>query len=153
MNSSTCIGRTVFTIFLFSALCLALAACEVTEHANRNIGDGRDLTAEQLAAQRAAQNGEVLRLDRPYYGSEVKAERGSQQGKPFPKILEGAHGIAIRLPGQVDISTIAQMITQVSDIPVNIRTRYVLPNGETVEVPIDSRMQVNYEGPLSRFMD
>ena len=67
MNSSTCIGRTVFTIFLFSALCLALAACEVTEHANRNIGDGRDLTAEQLAAQRAAQNGEVLRLDRPYY--------------------------------------------------------------------------------------
>ena len=131
----------------------ALTACEVTKQAGRDVADGQRLTAEQLAAQRAAQRGEVLKVDRPYYGSQVRAERGSRQGKPLPKALEGARGISIKLPGQADISKIAEAITQASDIPVNVRTRYILPDGDVVEVPIGSRMRVIYEGPLSRLMD
>ena len=145
--------RPSFSIAPVLVLACALTACEVTEQAGSDIADGLRLTAEQLAAQRAAQRGEVLKVDRPYYGSQVRAERGSRQGKPLPKALEGARGISIKLPGQADISTIAETITQASDIPVSVRTRYILPDGDVVEVPIGSRMHVNYEGPLSRFMD
>ena len=134
-------------------LVCALTACEVTKQAGRDVADGQRLTAEQLAAQRAAQRGEVLKVDRPYYGSQVEAERGSRQGKPLPKALEGARGISIKLPGQADISKIAEAITQASDIPVNVRTRYILPDGDVVEVPIGTQMPVDYEGPLSRLMD
>ena len=134
-------------------LVCALTACEVTKQAGRDVADGQRLTAEQLAAQRAAQRGEVLKVDRPYYGSQVEAERGSRQGKPLPKALEGARGISIKLPGQADISKVAEAITQASDIPVNVRTRYILPDGDVVEVPIGTQMPVDYEGPLSRLMD
>ena len=134
-------------------LVCALTACEVTKQAGRDVADGQRLTAEQLAAQRAAQRGEVLKVDRPYYGSQVEAERGSRQGKPLPRQLEGARGISIKLPGQANISKIAEAITQASDIPVNVRTRYILPDGDVVEVPIGTQMPVDYEGPLSRLMD
>ena len=134
-------------------LVCALTACEVTEQAGRDVADGQRLTAEQLAAQRAAQRGEVLKVDRPYYGSQVEAERGSRQGKPLPRQLEGARGISIKLTGQSDIRSIASAITQASDLPVNIRTRYVIDDGDVVEVPIGTQMPVDYEGPLSRLMD
>jgi len=118
--------------------------------------DGRKRTAEQLAAQRAARRDEVLRVDRPYYGAAVPVNRGSQQGKPLPKAIEGARGVSLRLSGQSDTRTIAAAITAVSDIPVNIRTRYLVGAGEDaklIEVPTGTRMRVDYEGPLSRFMD
>ncbi len=139
------------------ALALVLvSACAVTEQAGSNIADGRTLTAEQLAAQRAAQRGEVLKVDRPYYGSAVPVKRGSRQGKPLPREVEGARGVALRLSGQADIRTIATAITSVSGLPVNIRTRYLIGAGEAaelVEVPIGTRMRVNHEGTLSAFMD
>ena len=138
---------------LFAALTLCVAACAITERADTDIADGRTLTKEQLAAQRAAQRGEVLTVDRPYYGSAVPVKRGSRQGKPLPKRVEGARGIALRLSGQSDIRTIAQAITSVSDIPVNIRTRYILPGGDVVEVPIGTRMRVDHEGTLSKLLD
>ena len=146
-------NRPVFSLAPALVLVCALTACEVIEQAGSDIADGRRLTAEQLAAQRAAQRGEVLKVDRPYYGSAVHVERGSQQGKPLPEALEGARGISIKLTGQSDISAIASAITQASDIPVTIRTRYILPDGDVVEVPVGSRMRVDYEGPLSLFMD
>ena len=146
-------NRPAFSLAPALVLVCALTACEVIEQAGSDIADGRKLTAEQLAAQRAAQRGEVLKVDRPYYGSAVNVERGSQQGKPLPKALEGARGISIKLTGQSDISTIASAITQVSDIPVSVRTRYILPDGDVVEVPIGSRMPVDFEGPLSRLLD
>ena len=135
---------------------LFLTACGVNEQAGRDIADGQKLSAEQLAAQRAAQRGEVLRVDRPYYGSAVEVKRGSRQGKPLPKELEGARGISLKLAGQSDIRTIAQSITSVSGIPVNIRTRYLIGTGETaelIEVPIGTRMRVDYSGTLSKFLD
>ena len=146
-------NRPAFPLAPALVLVCALTACEVIEQAGSDIADGRRLTAEQLAAQRAAQRGEVLKVDRPYYGSAVQVERGSQQGKPLPEALEGARGISIKLTGQSDILTIATAVTQASDIQVNVRTRYILPDGDVVEVPIDSRMRVDYEGPLSRLLD
>ena len=145
--------RPSFSFVPVLVLACALTACEVTEQAGSDIDDGRRLTAEQLAAQRAAQRGEVLKVDRPYYGSQVRAERGSRQGKPLPKQLEGARGISIKLTGQSDIRSIASAITQASDLPVNIRTRYVIDDGDVVEVPIGTRMRLDYEGALSRLLD
>ena len=140
-------------LFLSVVLATGLVGCSVTKQVKHDIFAGSELTQEQIEAQRAAQRGEVLKLDRPYYGSEIKADRGTTQGKPFPKALEGPHGVAIRLSNQADILTIAEVITQVSDIPVNVRTRYVLPDSSVVEVPVVSRMSVNYEGSLSKLMD
>jgi len=138
---------------LFAAMTLSLSACAVTEQAGSDITDGRTLTAEQLAAQKAAQRGEVLKLDRPFYGSAVEVKRGSRQGKPLPREVEGAHGITLRLSGQSDIRAITAAITSVSDIPVNVRTRYILPGGDVVEVPIGTRMRVDHTGTLSAFLD
>ena len=132
---------------------LILSACSVTDEANRNLRDGERLTAEQLQAQRAAQRGEILKIDAPYYGSAVPVKRGSRQGDPLPKNVEGARGVSLKLPAQSDISTIAAAITAATDIQVNIRTRYVIGNGDVVEVPVGSRMRVNYEGSLSALMD
>ncbi|WP_419738573.1 secretion protein [Ruegeria sp.] len=134
-------------------LLLALCACDVSEQAGRDIEDGTRLTREQLDAQRAAQRGEVLRVDRPYYGGALKVTRGSRQGDPLPRQLEAARGVSLRLPGQADIRTIAAAITSASGLPVNIRTRYILTGGDVVEVPIGSRMRIDYEGPLSRLLD
>ena len=152
-NTNRYINKFLSLIFLISIFALVLTACTVTDQVGANIADGRQLTVEQVAAQRAAQRGEVLKLDRPYYGSEIIVERGLQHGKPLPEELEGASGVAIKLQGQSDISMIASIITQVSNIPVSVRTRYVIENGNLVEVPITTRMQVNFEGPLSRLLD
>ncbi|WP_419739501.1 secretion protein [Ruegeria sp.] len=134
-------------------LLLALCACDVSEQAGRDIEDGTRLTREQLDAQRAAQRGEVLRVDRPYYGGALKVTRGSRQGDPLPRQLEAARGVSLRLPGQADIRTIAAAITSASGLPVNIRTRYILTGGDVVEVPIGTRMRAAYTGPLSGFLD
>lgn len=135
------------------ALVLALSACAITGDAERSVREGVRLTEEQLDASRAAQRGEVLRVDRPYYGSAVPVRRGSRQGDALPKRLEGARGVSIRLPGQSDIRAIAAAITDATDLPVNIRTRYILPEGDVVEVPIGTRMALAYEGPLSALLD
>ena len=140
---------------VMSALVMAmgLSACDVSEQARRTIEDGTRLTGEQLAAQKAAQRGEVLRVDQPWYGGAVEVQRGSRQGDPLPKALEGARGVSLKLPGQADIRAIAAAITTASDLPVNIRTRYILPGGDVVEVPIGTRMRIDYQGPLSRLLD
>ena len=132
---------------------LALSACDVDRQAGRDINAGKKLTAEQLAAQRAAQRGEVLKVDAPFYGSAVAVTRGSRQGDPLPGALEGARGVSLKLPGQSDIRTIAAAITAASDMQINIRTRYVIGDGDVVEVPIGTRMRIDYQGPLSRLMD
>ena len=147
------IGGISFSALLSFALVLVLGACEVTERAMDNANTGEKLTVEQLAAQHNTQRGGVQKLNRPYYGSKIPAKSGSRQGDSFPTQLEGAHSITIRLQEQSDISQIATVITQVTGIPVNIRTRYVLSDGSTATIPVVTRMHVDYEGPLSRLMD
>ena len=132
---------------------LFLTACGVTEQAGRDIAEGRTLSAEQLAAQKAAQRGEVLKIDRPYYGSAVEVKRGAQRGDPLPRRLEGAKGLDLSLKGQSDVNTIAAALTGATGIQVNVRTRYILPSGDVVEVPIGTRMAASYTGSLSAFLD
>ena len=137
------------------ALCLALllSGCAVTEQANRDIADGQRMTAEQARQLRAMSRGEVLRVDQPWYGEAVPARRGSRQGTALPERLEGARGVTLTLEGQAGIRTIAEAVRAATDIPVSVRTRYVLPEGDQIEVPIGGRMEVRHEGPLSAFLD
>ncbi|MYG28122.1 MAG: secretion protein [Boseongicola sp. SB0677_bin_26] len=135
---------------------LALSGCDagIRSDAESGLEDGRRLTAAERARLRAVHRGEILREDKPFYGAAVEVERGSVNGTPLPRRLEGARGVSLRLPGQSGVETIAGAITAASGIPVNIRTRYVLAGGEVVSVPIGTRMAVkDYEGPLSAFLD
>ena len=140
---------------ILAAAALALPGCDagIRFDAGDGIENGRRLTAAERVRLRAVQRGDILREDRPFYGSAVEAARGSVNGTPLPRRLEGARGIALSLAGQADVRAIAASVTAASDIPVNIRTRYVLEDG-VVDVPIGTTMTVHgYEGPLSAFLD
>ena len=138
---------------LFATLTLAGCDPEIREDANLGISDGQRLTQDQRDLLRAQLDGRVYREDKPFYGSAVDVKRGKVSGKPLPKSVEGARGISLRLSGQSDVRTIAAAITQVSDIPVNIRTRYIVGEGDVIEVPIGTKMRVDHEGALSAFLD
>ncbi len=138
------------------AAALALPGCDagIRSDAETGLENGRRLTAAERARMRAVQRGEILREERPFYGAAVEVERGKVSGTPLPRRLEGARGVSLSLAGQAGVETVAGAITAATGIPVNIRTRYVLPGGEVVRVPIGTRMRVrNYEGPLSAFLD
>ena len=135
---------------------LALAGCDAGIRADARAGleEGRRLTAAERVRMRAVQRGEILREDRPFYGAAVEAPRGSVNGTPLPRRLEGARGVSLSLSGQADVRTVAAAVTEATGIPVNIRTRYVLADGQAVRVPIGTRMAVrDWEGPLSAFLD
>ena len=144
---------------LLSALAVAafaLPGCDagIRSDAGDGLEEGRRLTAAERVRLRAVQRGEILREERPFYGSAVEVARGAVSGTPLPRRLEGARGVSLSLSGQADIRTVAAAITAATDIPVNIRTRYVLPDGSAVRVPIGTTMAVQgYEGPLSAFLD
>ena len=154
MSRTDLISRALALLMWCTGLAL-LAACDVgiRQEAADGIEEGRRLTAEERRKLNAFQRGEVIREDKPFYGAAVPVKRGSRQGKPLPRALEGARGVALKLSGQSDVRTIAAAITSVSEIPVNIRTRYILDTGDVVEVPIGTRMRVNHEGTLSAFLD
>ena len=114
---------------------------------------GKARAAQQQARLEAARRGHVIEEALPYFGRQVEKKPGSRQGKPLPKKFEGARGIALAIEGKADIRAIADAITAATDIPVSIRTRYIRPDGSVIAVPIGARMQAQYEGPLSAFLD
>lgn len=147
-------GRRALLPFLLG-LALALPGCDsgIRSDAEAGFEKGRKLTAAERARQRAVQRGEILREERPFYGAAVEVERGAVSGTPLPRAVEGARGVSLSISGQADVRAVAAAITAATDIPVNIRTRYVLDDG-VVDVPIGTRMAVkDYEGPLSAFLD
>lgn len=147
-------ARALIPILL--GLTLALPGCDagIRSDAESGLENGRRLTAAERARMRAVQRGEILYEKLPFHGTAVAVERGSVNGTPLPRRLEGARGVTLRLAGQADVRIIAGAITAATGIPVNIRTRYVLAGGEVVSVPIGTRMAVQeYEGPLSAFLD
>ena len=138
---------------------LLLAGCDagIRSEADLGLREGQRLTHDQRNLLRSQLDGRVHREERPFYGAAVAVKRGEVSGKPLPKTFEGARGVSLRLSGQADVRAVAAAITSATDVPVNIRTRYVLA-GESgapnvVEVPIGTRMRVGYEGPLSAFLD
>ena len=147
-------ARRILSLLAAAAL-LALPACDPVIHsaAAASLTEGRQLTAAERSRMRAVLRGEVLREDQPFYGSAVEVARGSVSGVPLPARVEGARGLALALPGQSDIQTIAGAITGSTGIPVNIRTRYVLGDGSVIDVPIGTRMNAAHEGALSSFLD
>lgn len=136
-------------------LAVALSGCDagIRSDADAGLENGRRLTAAERVRLRAVQRGEILREERPFYGTSVQVERGAVSGTPLPRRVEGARGLSLRLGGQADVRTVAAAITAATDIPVNVRTRYVLEGGQVVSVPIGTRMAVSYEGSLSAFLD
>ena len=146
--------RLVLPLLLGAALALPGCDAGIRSVAESGLENGRQLTAAERARMRAVQRGEILYENRPFYGTAVAVERGSVNGTPLPRDLEGARGLSLRLAGQADVETVAGAITAATEIPVNIRTRYVQPDGSVVSVPIGTRMAVReYEGPLSKFLD
>ena len=159
MTGSAAGGRARFRPLPLAAALAALAAlpgCDtsVLSAAGAGLEEGRRLTAAERARMRAVQRGEILREERPFYGAAVAAERGTVSGTPLPRALEGARGVSLSLSGQADVRAVAGAVTEATGIPVNIRERYLLPDGGALRVPIGTRMAVTgYEGPLSAFMD
>ena len=145
---------------LIAALLLpGLTACDdvIRNDAAAGLEQGRRLTAAERARQAAVQRGEILRETRPFYGTAVEVTRGAVSGAPLPEAVEGARGFSLALHGQADVETIAAAITSATEIPVNIRTRYIVAAeggpGEVIEVPIGTRMAAAWDGPLSGFLD
>ena len=139
-----------------AGIALALSGCDagIRSEVGDGLEKGRQLTAAERARMRAVHRGEILREERPFYGAAVEVARGQVSGTPLPRRLEGARGVSLSLSGQAGIETVAAAITAATELPVNIRTRYVQADGSVVRVPIGTRMAVDgYEGPLSAFLD
>ena len=133
-----------------------LAGCggkTIQQDVTDGLAAGKARAAQQQARLDAARRGHVIEEALPYFGRQVEVKPGSRQGKPLPKEFEGAKGIALAIEGKADVRAIADAITAATDIPVSIRTRYIRPDGSVIAVPIGTRMQARYEGPLSAFLD
>ena len=134
---------------------LGLGACDMDIRGDVKDGveGGQRLTTEQRARLKAAQRGEVIVERAPYYGAQVAVKRGSRQGKPLPRKVEGARGVTLAIAHKAPIKTIAEAVEAATGIPVSMRTRYILEGGDVIDVPIGTYMKADYEGPLSAFLD
>ncbi|MCY4288601.1 MAG: secretion protein [Aestuariivita sp.] len=144
-------------VIITTALSLAvsgLVGCDAAIRKATDLGieEGAQLTSAQRELLRAQLDGRVYHENKPFYGAAVQVKRGEVSGQPLPRAVEGARGLAIKISGQSDVRTIANAITAATDIPIKIRTRYVLEDS-VVEVPIGTKMAVNYEGALSALLD
>ena len=135
---------------------VVLAGCggkTIQQDVTDGLAAGKARAAQQQARLDAARRGHVIEEALPYFGRQVEVRPGSRQGKPLPKKFEGAKGIALAIEGKADVRAIADAITAATKIPVSVRTRYIRPDGSVIAVPIGTRMTVDYEGPLSAFLD
>ena len=139
-------------LFLLSNL--ALTACDGIKGANETTARLTQLTEDQRDRLRAAGRGEVHVVDRPYYGDAVVAEQGAQNGKPLPPALEGARSVSLSTGNSaLGIKDMANLITAQTELPVNIRRIYSLPNGDVIQIPIGTKMRLTHEGALSKALD
>ena len=141
--------RTLLAVLLAGT---ALSGCEAIRDADQSIAGISSGAGDRAERLRAAKEGGVYREAVPYFGEAVVAETGSVSGKPLPKALEGARGFSASVSG-ASISDVAKLITDRAGIPVNVRTRYTLPDGQMVEIPIGGRLTASHEGSLSKFLE
>ena len=130
---------------------LALAACDATLVADKEIAGGQKVTAQMRAQNAAIQRGEVVHIDKPYYGEQVHVERGSQRGKPLPKKVEGANSTSFSFKG--DIHGFAKMVREQTGIPVSVAVRFIDLEGQVIEMPIGTRLNLKSKGALSKALD
>lgn len=131
---------------------MGLAGCDGVQSANEANGRIARLTEDQLARQRAAQRGEVHRVDRPYYGEAVLVERGATKGKPLPKTAEGARSLVLT-GNKLSVKELGDQITRQTSIPVRVRTSYLMPDGGALKVPVGGSVALKHEGALSAALD
>lgn len=129
-----------------------LTGCAGIEGANEATGRLGQLTEDQRARLAAAQRGQVHVANRPYFGTEARADRGQTRGKPLPKATEGPRSLSVNISG-AGIKDLAAIITDQTELPVNIRTTYTQPDGKIITIPIASRMNLRYTGTLSKLLD
>jgi type IVB pilus formation R64 PilN family outer membrane protein len=135
-------------------LCLLLlstalvSGCEAMTEASDSIAR----RGSEAAAAAGSQRGGVFIEPAPYFGDKVAVIQGSARGKPLPRELEGARSFSATLE-RASIATVAEVLTEKTGLPVNIRTRYTLPDGTLVEIPIGGRLSTRHEGALSAFLD
>lgn len=147
-------GTGVKATLLISALAIGLAGCgEAITDADDQVKRIGKLTQQQQRQLKAAQRGEIIFEAQPYYGEAVEVERGSRSGKPLPKKFEGARGFTVKLNQPAGIKQIAAQITAQTGVPVNIRKRYLNPEGNLIEIPIGGKLKANHQGALSKFLD
>ncbi len=134
------------------ALVLALSACETIDQADQQINEAARLTNEQAARLAAAQRGEVQIVDRPYFGEAVRVPLGETRGQPIPREFEAAKGVDIQLRNE-GLNVFADRVTNLTGIPVNIRTVYTSENWNSVDVRAGASMRLHHVGALSRVLD
>ena len=132
-----------------------LTACDpaIRGEVSAGLARGERQAAHQQAHLDAARRGEVIIEKQPWFGRRIEVRRGSRQGKPLPKRVEGAKGLSLSIDGKADVRTIARAIEAATDIPVSVRTRYITAENQIIEVPIATRMSARHEGALSAFLD
>lgn len=139
--------------FLLMAGALALSACETIKEADSSLQRVKSLTQKQQRQLSEAQRGELIYEPQPYYGEAVQVDKGSRNGKALPRAVEGARSINASFVKPAKIRSIAALITAQTNIPVNIRQRYILPDGSFVEIPIGGSFKTAHQGSLSKFLD
>ena len=136
---------------VFILVC-ALPACTAIKSADQSTLRIKKLTNEQIARQKAALEGKVHKVERPYFGEAVIAEVGIQSGKKLPQRAESARGF--KLTGQnLKIEEIAKAISDQTDIITRIKTNYIAPDGTSLKIPIGGSVKLTHEGSLSSALD
>lgn len=130
----------------------ALASCETITEADSQINQAARLTDEQARKLAAAQRGEVMFENRPYYGEAVRVPLGETRGSPLPRSFEAAKGVTFNL-ASAQLSDIAGQISSKTQIPVKLRTKFQTTNWAEIEVRSGARVTMNHVGSLSKFLD
>lgn len=144
---------TKFTSFMaLSVAIFGLTACETLDEADTQINSAARLTAEQSRRLAAAQRGEVIEVAQPYYGSAVAVELGQTRGRALPARFEAARGFVANFEND-DLSKFAASVTNITGIPVNIRSTYTTVNWDDVQVLPAGRLNFSHSGALSKALD
>ena len=130
-----------------------LTACQSTTEAHQEIANVQDRVDERRAQLSANHHGGVVYEQRAYYGDEVRVSNSEVAGPALPRSLEGDRSLNLSINSPTNIQSLAQIISSQTDIPVNVRQRYVLPDGSQIEVPISGLIRISHIGPLSELLD
>jgi type II secretory pathway component GspD/PulD (secretin) len=125
-----------------------LAGCQATQLTERELAAGQEITGAKRAELAAINRGEVVFIDAPYYGEEVKVERSKGQGKPLPSRVEQAKSTSFNFQGSAKGAALE--IENQTGIPVTIQTKYVTLDGKPYDMPVNSTLKLSNSGALSK---
>ena len=137
------------------AVLASLAACSISERAERRGETLADEAARHRGTLAAQQRGGVVEVNAPFYGQRspgaAAAPAAMDRGKPLPAELEEDLGVEI-LATAAPLATIQEIIAGATDLDVVVRTRYPTAAG-VIEMPVAGVMSIEHRGPLSQLLD